>query len=212
MNKYISHITILAIVCTFCISLSAQETTIIKKKNGNYYEEYLALKADTAIKHGSYYILYKGDVIEKGQYNNNVKSGEWLYFSLDAIFEYQYSYKTKRITKISGAHSEKDYLQTPVYFKGSPIVPYLYLIKHIRYPIEAKKQNVNGRVSLSLQIDGNGEIKSFYIKEKLHPLLDKAVIEVAKTFPADWEWIPANYNNRNISGEYVINIEFELEE
>ncbi|WP_282035643.1 energy transducer TonB [Saccharicrinis aurantiacus] len=190
----------------------AQETILVKHEDGNYYEEYLSLKNDTSIKHGSYLRFYKGKVIEKGQFSNNTKIGKWLYFSLDAIFEYEYNYDTQRISKISGKDKVEDYVQTPVYFKGSPIIPYLFLIKNIRYPIEAKKHNIKGRVSLAIQINNLGEIVSFYVREKLHPLLDKAVVDVAKTFPNNWQWIPAQYNGHNIDGEYIINIEFELVE
>lgn len=201
---------LLPVLCTN--KVYGQETTLVKRTNGNYYEEYLSLKNDTSIKHGNYYKLYKGNVIEKGQFSNNTKTGKWLYFSLDAIFEYEYNYNTQRISKISGKHKVEDYIQTQAYFKGSPIIPYLFLVKNIRYPVEAKKYNIKGRVSLSIQINSEGKLVSFYINEKLHPLLDKAVIDVAKTFPDNWKWIPAQYNGKNIDGDYIIKIEFELVE
>ena len=202
------------ILISFLLLLShsslAQSAKTIRKANGVYYEEYLALKSDTSIKNGRYLKKYKGYIIERGAYKNNVKYGRWAYFSLDGYFEFEYDYTNNKVVKISQKETPEEYLETPVLFHGSPIVPYLFMVQNINYPNEAKQKDIAGKVVLAININKKGKITSLFIKEKLHPLLDKEVMKVAKTMPRHWEWIPATYHGQNIDGEYLIEINFEL--
>ncbi len=195
---------------TYSLVFSQDETALIKSEHDRFYEEYSVLKSDSTIKQGKYFRLYRGDIIEKGEYYNNHKVGKWRYFSLDAIFQYEYNYDTRSFVKIAGKNTAQDYLETPVCFNGSPIVPYLYMVRNVRYPIEAKKHDVRGRSQLTININKKGEITSFYVSKKLHPLMDKEIIRVAKTFPDSWTWIPATYEGQNTDGQYTIDIEFDI--
>ncbi|TLX74079.1 energy transducer TonB [Labilibacter sediminis] len=206
-TKYLFYIILFSFHCLF---LSGQETRLVKRYNGQFLEEYLVLKSDTSIKNGRYIRKYKNDVIERGAYKLGKKTGRWVYFSFEGVFEFEYDYHTNKIVKISGKHKPEDYFETPIFFHGSPLIPYLYMARNIQYPIEAKKHDINGKVTLALKIDSNGQIHSLYLKKKLHPLLDKEVIKVAKTFPNNWKWVPATYNGKKINSEYQIDIEFEL--
>lgn len=194
----------------FCQFTHSQSTKLLRKQKDSFYQEYYVLKNDTSVKHGWYYRKYKNFIIEQGNYYKNQKTGKWSYFSLDGVFEFEYNYDLKKITKIAQYNKPEDYNKTPVFFDGSPIVPYLYLVSHVQYPSEAKNLNINGKVSLSLNIDSNGNITSLRLTKKLHHLLDKEVLNVAKKFPRDWNWIPATYNGQKVNSEYQIDIEFEL--
>lgn len=192
------------------IVLQGQETQLIQKSNGAFYEEYQALKSDTSVRNGRYFRKYKNDLIEQGTYIQGNKCGRWAYFSFEGIFEFEFDYNTYKVVKIAGKQLPEDYLETPVFFLGSPIIPYLHMARNIRYPNEAKEHDINGKITLAMKINKNGHILSLHLKKKLHPLLDKEVIKVAKTFPNKWEWIPATYHGQNIDSEYQIDIEFEL--
>ena len=192
------------------LCVNAQTIKHIQRINDIFYEDYHALVNDTSIKSGLYIKKYKDYVIERGLFRNNKRFGKWAYFSLDGIFEFEYDHTNCKVVKISTKHNPEDYLETPIFFYGSPIIPYLYMVRNIVYRSEAKNKNITGRVSLAINIDKTGQITNFYIKEKLHPILDREVIRVAKTMPTDWQWIPATYHGQNISSEYLIDIEFEL--
>ncbi|WP_066628487.1 energy transducer TonB [Labilibacter marinus] len=193
----------------FAFSTFAQVKTI-RKSNNAFYEEFLVLKSDTSIKSGRYIKKYKNYVIERGAFKNNEKYGKWAYFSLDGVFEFEYDYTNNKVVKISNKQTPDEYLETPILFHGSPIIPYLFMVRRIHYPTEAKNKDITGKVVLAININKKGDITSLYIKEKLHPLLDKEVMRVAKTMPNNWEWIPATYHGQNISSEYLIDISFEL--
>ncbi len=206
--KYLS-----VILLYFCfLDTSAQETTLLTKKYDFFYEQYYAFKNDTSIKHGRYLRKYKGFVIERGVYKNGEKNGRWVYFSLNGVFEFEYDYNTKKVTKIANRQTPDEYIETPVFFDGSPLIPYIYIVNHIDYPQVAKKQDIKGKVTLAVSVNEKGRPVQLQIIEKLHPLLDKEVLRVAKTFPQNWNWIPATYNGQNVVSEYHIDVEFELVE
>ncbi len=196
------------VVLVICVN--AQTTTRIQRMNDIFFEDYRALVNDTSIKNGMYLKKYKDYVIERGSFRNNERFGKWAYFSLDGIFEFEYDHTERKIVKISTKHNPEEYLETPILFYGSPIIPYLYMVRNIVYPSDAKNKNITGKVGLAININKTGKVTSFYIKEKLHPLLDQEVIRVAKTMPSHWKWIPATYHGQNISSEYLIDIQFEL--
>lgn len=194
------------------IGAHGQATKLIQRIDDIFHEEYHVLSRDTTIKSGLYLKKYKTYVIERGLFKNNQPFGKWSYFSLDGIFDFEYDHTDHKVVKISTKHNPEDYLETPILFYGSPIIPYLFMVRNIVYPTEAKNKDITGKLSLAININKTGKIVSFYIKEKLHPLLDQEVIRVAKTMPAHWKWIPATYHGQNISSEYVIDIQFELVE
>ncbi len=201
------------VILYFCfLNTSAQETTLLTKKYDFFYEQYYALKNDTSIKHGRYFRKYKGFMIERGVYKNGEKNGRWVYFSLNGVFEFEYDYNTKKVTKIANRQTPDEYLETPVFFDGSPLIPYIYIVNHIDYPQIAKNQDIKGKVTLAVSVNTEGKPVQLQIIHKLHPLLDKEVLRVAKTFPRNWNWIPATYNGQNAVSEYHIDVQFELVE
>ncbi len=215
IKKYFSLKKQIACIVIFIIipvlnSFGQNNTIPIQKRDRIFSEEYSVLKNDSSIKQGVYIRRYHDYVVEKGMYQNGKKYGEWVYFSLDGTFDYAYDYTSKKITKIAQKHKSEDYLRTPVFFDGSPIVPYLYLVSHVVYPQEAKDKNIHGKITLTLYISEKGHITALSLSKKLNPILDKEVLRAAKTFPLDWKWIPATNQGHNVSGKYNIDIEFQL--
>nr|WP_234445853.1 energy transducer TonB [Carboxylicivirga marina] len=112
---------------------------------------------------------------------------------------------------LSGVDRHELKRKTPCLFQGSPLVPYLYLVNNLSYPKRAINEDVEGEVVLALKVNSSGEVYSFYLVKKLHPLIDKAVEEVAKSMPYSWRFFPATNYGSAVSGEYHIIIEFDLE-
>lgn len=86
MNKGLAILYIL----TITIAASGQETKQVKKDNGNFgdLEIYNVLKSDKNVKHGPYekYFKYSNPLTqgklltERGQYDNNKKTGTWTFY------------------------------------------------------------------------------------------------------------------------------------
>ncbi|MFT3738221.1 MAG: energy transducer TonB [Breznakibacter sp.] len=182
--------------------------TRVVRVYGNNKTEFEALRNDTSVKNGYYHHYYKDKLIEKGQYNMNSPVGLWQYYNLKGIFEFEYNHDAQTVTRLSGNRDPKT--ETPCLFKGSPLVPYLYIVQKVGYPEEALRQNLSGEVVLALKINKEGEVWAMYLSKKLHPVLDAEVMRVARGFPSGWQWLPATRLGEPVDGEYSVSIEFEL--
>ena len=186
----------------------AQTQKVIRAYD-HFREVYYVLKEDTSVKYGNYRLYYKKKIIENGFYNQNNKSGVWQFFSLNGILEYEYDFDTKKVVKIAGKEEADLKQKTPCLFLGSPLIPYLFIVKNIHYPDQAQKINLGGTVILALKINKKGKLWSMYLFKKLDPVLDREVMRVAKDFPDYWQWLPATQNGESVDGQYLITIEFE---
>ena len=113
--------------------------------------------------------------------------------------------------RIAGTARHELARATPCMFKGSPLIPYLFIVGHLNYPEKAKELDISGEVELGLRISKDGSIHSYYLSKKLHPILDRAVMQVAGKMPSEWEFLAATRMGNPINGEYRITIQFELE-
>ena len=205
--KYIfSFITFLSL--TFYTN--GQSKKVIKH-DGNFITEYFVLAGDTSKKEGAYKLFYKKRIIENGNYINNKKVGKWQFFSLNGILEYEYDFDKGKVIKLAGREKEDIDNMTPCLFLGSPLIPYLYIVNNIHYPEIAQDNHISGKVVLALKIGKNGELWSMYLYEKLDPILDSEVMRVARSFPRQWQWLPATRKGTDVDGEYLITIVFEPE-
>ena len=189
----------------------AQNQVTQTRYNGLFREVYFVNENDTSVRHGLCYVYYKDRIIEKGAYGQDIKIGGWRYFSLSGVFEYEYNYDINKLVYINGLNRHDLKKRTPCLYKGSPLIPYLYVVTNLGYPVEAKEKNIEGKVVLALMVNTEGKIYGYYIAEKLHPIIDNAVMNVAKTIPDDWVFLSATHMGERIPGKYYITIEFELD-
>jgi hypothetical protein len=192
-------------------SVIAQKPTIKRVETvDNFRYEYEVLKADTSIRNGYFRFFYKNKLIEKGFFLDGIQSGKWQYYNLKGIFEYEYDYQNNKVSALAGNRDPNN--ETPCLFRGSPLIPYLFIVENLGYPKEARENNIAGKIVLALKINKKGEMWAYYLSEKLHPSLDAEVMRVVRQFPAKWQWLPATKFNEPIDSEYLITIEFELDD
>lgn len=89
MKKVIT-IVLLLICSTF--SFGQEIKRVIQKNSEKEYEVFHVLKSDENIKQGDYSLYYNQVLIENGNYNNNLKDGEWKNFKdgkLDQSTQYK---------------------------------------------------------------------------------------------------------------------------
>lgn len=190
------------------VALLSQNTKIIRN-DLTFRMEFEALKSDTSIRNGYYRLFYKDKIIERGQYVSGKRAGLWRFYNLKGVFDYEYDFETRRVTQMSGEWDVNS--ETPCLFLGSPFIPYHFL-RSINYPQEAYDMNLKGKVVLTLKINTEGKMWSYYLSEKTHPLLDAEVMRVMATMPKSWEWVPATRFGQPIDSEYVITIYFDGDE
>lgn len=82
-----------------------------------------------------------------------------------------------------------------------------FISKNIRYPKEAMKQGVQGRVAVKFVIDSTGHIKGVTIAGRPQPLLDSEAIRLVSSLPP---WKPGTQNGKPVNVYYVIPVTFRF--
>ena len=92
-------------------------------------------------------------------------------------------------------------------FKGGMDALMKYLGNTIKYPAEAKKNNIEGKAFVSFVIDVKGKINSVEMVKPINPLLDKEAMRVIASMP---KWKPGKKDGKKVNVKFVIPINFKL--
>jgi len=92
-------------------------------------------------------------------------------------------------------------------FPGGDIAMFQYISENIKYPEQAKKDSIAGRVLVGFNIDMNGKINNVRIINGVRGDLDNAAIEVVKGMP---EWEPAVHKGEPVEVQFNLPIKFVL--
>lgn len=82
-----------------------------------------------------------------------------------------------------------------------------YLRNTIKYPIEAERQGIEGRVICAFTVAEDGSVTDFEIKKSVDRLLDDETERVVRNMP---KWTPGSKDGWNISVHYVLPVSFKL--
>lgn len=93
--------------------------------------------------------------------------------------------------------------------KQIPYYPYFfeYLVKNLRYPIQAQENVIQGNVYVTFYVERDGSLSDINVTGSVDPLLDKEalrLIEGTKT------WIPGKVDGKVVRTEYTKVIRFRL--
>ncbi len=83
-----------------------------------------------------------------------------------------------------------------------------YVAENVSFPNDAKENEISGTVYVSFIIDKDGLVTNVEILRGVHPIIDKAVLEVIKNSP---RWEPGINNGKYVRVKYAIAIAFKLE-
>ena len=145
-----------------------------------------------------------------------LKTGRWTGKLADSTLVYEEFYENGKFQKgvASVEGRSVDYI-TP--FASSPQFKaengvqemYRFLAKNIRYPIEAIRSKITGKVILSFMVNKDGSSSDFQIEKGTHKALDQEALRVAKLM--DGHWQPAHVKGRAIRVRYTLPISFGVE-
>lgn len=76
----------------------------------------------------------------------------------------------------------------------------LYFTRHMRYPYEAKKDGIEGRVMVRFVVNKDGSFSNFEIMRGVNPALNEEAIRVLKTMP---KWRPGKMKGVAVRCSYV---------
>ena len=98
--------------------------------------------------------------------------------------------------------------QMPQY-PGGPGALFKFLSENVRYPEEAEKQNIEGRVILTFVVGKDGSIRNTKVVKSVDPLLDAEALRVISAMP---NWTPGRQNGKPVAVKYTVPVGFRLDD
>jgi TonB family protein len=99
-------------------------------------------------------------------------------------------------------------VEVPPRFPGGEVKLMEYLSRTVRYPVEAQKKHVQGRVILHFIIEKDGSVSNVRVARSVDPSLDAEAIRVVNSMP---KWEPARQKGQSVRVRYTIPIQFRLQ-
>ena len=111
--------------------------------------------------------------------------------------------------KVEKAEKEAfDVVEQMPQFPGGPAALMQFLSQNVKYPVEAHKAGVEGRVIATFIVEKDGSITNARIARSVHPLLDAEALRVIGSMP---NWMPGMQNGEPVRVKYTVPITFKLQ-
>jgi TonB family protein len=98
----------------------------------------------------------------------------------------------------------KEEFNNPGGFKGLQI----YLAQHVRYPVVAEENGIQGRVICTFVVEKDGSISDVNVAKSVDPSLDKEAVRVLKQMP---KWTPGKQKGEPVRVKYTVPVTFRLQ-
>ena len=100
-----------------------------------------------------------------------------------------------------------DVVEVMPQFPGGQIAMLQYLMKNIKYPEQAVKEGIQGRVTVSFIVEKDGRVSNVRLLRSVQPSLDKEAIRVVKSMP---KWTPGKQNGKPVRVRFNLPVMFKL--
>lgn len=97
-------------------------------------------------------------------------------------------------------------LKEPAEFKYGSFTA--WVAQNIIFPGDAIDADISGKVILKFTIDEEGRVSNVVVERGLHPLVDKAAVDVLLKSP---KWRPAKLNGNKVKVFYRVPLKFEVQ-
>ena len=92
-------------------------------------------------------------------------------------------------------------------YPGGQIAMMKYIMENMKYPEQAMKKGIQGRVAVSFIVEKDGSISNVRPIHSVHTLLDKEAIRVVKSMP---KWSPGKQHGKPVRVQLIVPIMFKL--
>ena len=92
-------------------------------------------------------------------------------------------------------------------YPGGQAALFEYLSKNVKYPADAEKQKIEGRVLVSFVVNTDGSITDISVERKAFPSLDAEAVRVISGMP---KWIPGEQKGKKVRVKYTVPLNFRL--
>lgn len=92
-------------------------------------------------------------------------------------------------------------------YPGGQIAMMKYIMENMKYPEQAMKKGIQGRVAVRFIVEKDGSISNVRPIHSVHTLLDKEAVRVVKSMP---KWSPGKQHGKPVRVQLIVPIMFKL--
>ena len=92
-------------------------------------------------------------------------------------------------------------------YPGGQIAMMKYIMENMKYPEQAMKKGIQGRVAVSFIVEKDGSISDVKPILSVHPLLNKEAVRVVESMP---KWSPGKQNGKPVRVRFNVPVMFKL--
>lgn len=100
-----------------------------------------------------------------------------------------------------------DVVEVMPQYPGGPIAMLKYIMENIKYPEQAMKKGIQGRVTVRFIVEKDGSISDVRPVLSVHPLLNKEAVRVVESMP---KWSPGKQNGKPVRVRFNVPVMFKL--
>lgn len=100
-----------------------------------------------------------------------------------------------------------DVVEVMPQYPGGQIAMLKYIMENIKYPEQAMKEGIQGRVTVRFIVEKDGSISNVKPVLSVHPLLNKEAVRVVKSMP---KWSPGKQNGKPVRVQFNVPVMFKL--
>jgi len=82
-----------------------------------------------------------------------------------------------------------------------------WIVSNLKYPGEAVKAKITGKVLVNFMVTSQGKIKNVVVTKSVSPVLDAEAIRVISSMP---DWKPGMQAGKNVPVQMQVPVEFKL--
>jgi protein TonB len=105
------------------------------------------------------------------------------------------------------AEADDEEPEAAPHFPGGYTAFARFVYNHIRYPEEALRKRIEGRVWCSFTVESDGRVSDVALEEGVDILLDREAVRVLETMPL---WIPGKSGGKNIKVKVYLPVVFKI--
>lgn len=100
-----------------------------------------------------------------------------------------------------------DVVEVMPQFPGGQVELFNFLSDNVKYPADAEKKKIEGRVIATFVVDKDGSITDAEIVRSVYPSLDAEALRVINAMP---KWIPGKQSGKTVRVKYTVPLTFSL--
>lgn len=154
-----------------------------------------------------------GGVIEEGMVQDGLKIGHWTGKLADGTLLYEEHFEKGVLTNGTSFSNGQKLTYSNAYinpeFNGGIPGMYKFISRNMKYPKDAAKKNVSGKVVVSFVVCEDGSLCDYKIVKPLMESMDKEALRVVKEMSGKWQ--PGWMRGKKVRVKYNLPIYFQLQ-